>query len=194
MNTKKCSKCNTEKAIDSFAVYDGKPWCWCRQCQNDANRKWKLNNKEKARENNRLWRLNNPEKAISARKNWYLKNTARVRSYERNRRAADRNKWILIDRKKRLKQKYGITVEQYESMFREQGGACAICGGINLNGKRLFVDHNHETGAVRGLLCMNCNYLVGHGGDRKELLLRAAEYLDKHEFRVFGTIGNGGVK
>lgn len=55
----------------------------------------------------------------------------------------------------RYKQVYGITVEDYDRMFDEQGGVCAICG--NGTKRRLAVDHNHETGVVRGLLCPRCN-------------------------------------
>lgn len=59
-----------------------------------------------------------------------------------------------------LKKRYGVTAEQFERMVNEQGGACAICGTIPTR-RRLDVDHNHETGQVRGLLCMQCNTALG---------------------------------
>lgn len=68
-----------------------------------------------------------------------------------------------------LKYKYGITKEDYNKLFKEQNGKCAICGKhqIDLN-VRLCVDHNHLTGAIRGLLCMKCNYSLGHYESIKE--------------------------
>jgi hypothetical protein len=76
-----------------------------------------------------------------------------------------------------LKRKYGITVADYEGMLAAQGGGCAICGAPEPNGQSLHVDHCHDTGAVRGLLCFTCNAGLGlfdHDGER---LARAASYL-----------------
>ena len=54
--------------------------------------------------------------------------------------------------------RYGITPEDYERMSKEQGGVCKICGNPPQPGKRyLDVDHSHDTGKVRGLLCGACN-------------------------------------
>ena len=61
----------------------------------------------------------------------------------------------------RLRMRYGITLAEYETRFREQRGGCAICGHPPKT-RRLAVDHEHKTGRVRGLLCMRCNkYIVG---------------------------------
>ena len=60
-----------------------------------------------------------------------------------------------------LKRTYGITLEQYDQMFDQQNGVCAICGGTNSDGKRLSVDHNHTTNKVRKLLCQRCNVGLG---------------------------------
>lgn len=65
------------------------------------------------------------------------------------------------DRKKSLKVKYGITVERYEFMLQAQGGVCKICNKKCRSGNRLAVDHCHETGRVRGLLCGVCNTRLG---------------------------------
>ena len=83
------------------------------------------------------------------------------------------------------KRKYGITREQYEKMLREQEGLCAGChqpetvtrGGVV---RELVVDHNHETGAVRGLLCSKCNIMLGLCKDQTVVLLRLADYLVDH--------------
>ena len=85
----------------------------------------------------------------------------------------------------RLKQEFGITLEQYNELLAKQGGKCAICGatvtGVREKGKRehsLYVDHDHKTGSVRGILCSHCNFGLGNFRDSPALLLRAAEYLN----------------
>lgn len=81
-------------------------------------------------------------------------------------------------RERRYRRDYGITPLQYEEMVAEQSGLCLICGGPpNGRGKRLHVDHCHDTGAVRGLLCGNCNTALGLFGDDPDRLLAAAAYL-----------------
>lgn len=81
-----------------------------------------------------------------------------------------------------LQREYGITLDDYNNKFIEQNGCCAICKTpqIDLN-KPLFVDHNHETNAVRGLLCNTCNGGLGLLKDNKTLLLEAVNYLNKYE-------------
>lgn len=78
-----------------------------------------------------------------------------------------------------LRKSYGISVEQYDAMLAEQGGGCAICGVEfgDKGGRRLAVDHCHDTGAVRGLLCSNCNQGLGKFGDDIARLERAIMYL-----------------
>ncbi len=60
-----------------------------------------------------------------------------------------------------LKWRYGITPEQWQALHDEQGGLCGICRGPQQGKRRLGLDHNHETGLVRGLLCDRCNLMVG---------------------------------
>jgi hypothetical protein len=76
-----------------------------------------------------------------------------------------------------LKRHYGISLEDYDRMLKEQGGVCKICREECKTGRRLAVDHCHETGKVRGLLCYNCNRGLGHYQDSIELLQNATEYL-----------------
>lgn len=77
-----------------------------------------------------------------------------------------------------LKHRYNITPEDYERMYEEQGGVCAICGGPQASDKKRFdIDHDHTTGEVRGLLCNNCNRGLGHLQDSVPLLKKAVEYL-----------------
>lgn len=99
----------------------------------------------------------NPETA----RRWYRANLERTRSYRRFR-------------------MYGVSEVEYQALVQEQGGRCAICrnppegrgkGGV------LVVDHDHETGAVRGLLCGLCNMGLGKFADSPERLLGAVAYL-----------------
>jgi hypothetical protein len=76
-----------------------------------------------------------------------LRNEKRLQ-YERD--------YYIRNKSRKLLAKYGITEEAYEEMLLEQGGVCAICNGTNTNGKVLSVDHDHDTDAVRGLLCSRC--------------------------------------
>ena len=81
----------------------------------------------------------------------------------------------------RLKHKYGITGEQYAEMLEAQGGVCAICGRECQSRNRLAVDHCHETGKVRGLLCAHCNRALGMLGDSVNVLTAAVRYLERSE-------------
>lgn len=87
-----------------------------------------------------------------------------------------------------LMRKYGITLATYEIMFEQQNGLCNICGEPNKSTskktgeiKRMAVDHNHDTGKVRALLCHHCNTALGNFKDSKDILLKAIEYLDKFD-------------
>jgi len=84
-------------------------------------------------------------------------------------------------RRHNYKNRYGITVEEYDVLFEKQSGVCAICDkpeNLTKDGKlhMLAVDHNHETLQVRGLLCMNCNTRLGYF-EGKNLLSRMVSYL-----------------
>lgn len=80
---------------------------------------------------------------------------------------------------KRLQSTYGITLEDYGRMFVEQGGTCSICRSPQ-GDRPLVVDHDHATGAVRALLCSNCNAGIGMLKESPEVLARAIEYVDRH--------------
>ena len=83
-----------------------------------------------------------------------------------------------------LKRSYGITLNDYEEMFKSQGGCCAICNRHiseikHKRKKNLCVDHDHDTGEVRGLLCDKCNRGIGLLNDSIETLKSAIMYLQK---------------
>ena len=98
---------------------------------------------------------------------YYLKDRVK-----QNKRLKARNKaHPEIMRAQHLKGKYNMTPEEYAELVIKQGAKCAICG---LPFDKLVVDHNHETGKVRGLLCKQCNYALTGG---IAWLLKAAQYL-----------------
>lgn len=86
-------------------------------------------------------------------------------------------------RKSQLKCSYGITPEDYDRMLLEQNNSCAICNTKKPTGKwKVFaVDHDHNTGKVRGLLCNECNRGIGLLKDSLTILSSACNYLERHE-------------
>ena len=103
-------------------------------------------------------------KKLEATKRWWIKN---------------KEKKSAIQRKHNLQKKYGMSLEQFESLLKSQNNVCKICGNeppIRYSRKVLFVDHCHITGKVRGLLCVKCNLGIGHL-DTVEKLESAISYL-----------------
>lgn len=116
--------------------------------------------------------------AIRAKRRGCEKEKAYRKAYHRTEKTRRRTKNHLF------RQKYGITIEQYDEMLASQNGVCSICGGTTAVDKwqsglrNLQVDHCHDTGRVRGLLCFHCNTGIGHFRDNTELLLKAIKYLE----------------
>ena len=122
-------------------------------------------------------------------KAWRESNQARVIAYRRTPAAMEANRKRALafhyshpdaDWERNLWSNYRMTVEDFDKLLKAQEGRCAICG-IPESGvaqKRLYVDHCHKTGTIRGLLCIKCNFLLGHGNDDAGLLRRAANYLE----------------
>jgi hypothetical protein len=94
-------------------------------------------------------------------------------------------------REREISRLYGISVEEFRQMLASQDGCCAICGceppeqddskplPRGTASTRLHVDHCHTSGRVRGLLCGNCNTMIGLAGEDSKVLLAAVEYLEK---------------
>jgi len=92
--------------------------------------------------------------------------------------------WNVRERKASLKKHYNVSQEEYWAMYKAQNGCCAICNQKETNKvkgtlKHLAVDHNHETGKVRALLCSNCNRAIGLLGDSAQRVMSAFKYLEK---------------
>lgn len=80
-------------------------------------------------------------------------------------------------RKSALKNKYGLTQEDFQRLYESQDGKCAICLKL-VGGTKINVDHCHKTGKVRGLLCWNCNIAIGYFKDNTNNLKNALKYLE----------------
>ena len=154
---------------------------------------WTEERKKRARVSNRKWVAANREQALAdkrERESEYRKDPEKLARKQEKGRAAWRkyrstDKWIATARKAHLQHKYGITPEQYDRMFQDQNGVCAICkqpetasraGKIKL----LSVDHSHITKQIRGLLCDNCNKSLGTMHENIERLQSAIEYLNQY--------------
>ena len=117
---------------------------------------------------------------ITSRKRWrdnleVMRSNMRYYSKEWRQKHPERHKFF--SRRYDLRQ-FGMTVESYEQMLLDQNNLCAICHEPDQDGKRLAIDHDHETNRVRGLLCRRCNRAIGAFHDRADLLLSASEYLN----------------
>lgn len=110
--------------------------------------------KECQEKTNAKWRTKNPLYSVKRAASGYWRGPYR---------------WI------RIKERYGLTKKEYEKMLENQGGVCALCGGVN-GGKHLVVDHDHTTEVVRGLLCGGCNQALGFF-EKKGWVKRATAYL-----------------
>lgn len=132
-----------------------------REAYNEYMRLWRRENSERINEKNREKRRANPELA----------------KLDNERRRARHNP--LVNRDTMLKNNYGITLDRYQEMYSSQDGKCAICGDSKADcGKDgLVVDHCHDSGAVRKLLCTHCNKGLGQFREDTQRLSKAIEYL-----------------
>lgn len=136
-----------------------------------------------------------------AAKRWYWRNVEVARA--RQNRYYHENRPVLIEkmkawreklgskyresyRKHAVKKKYGLTLEEYDALTGDS--LCGLCGkgpdGRGPTGQRLHIDHDHFTGAIRGVLCRECNVGLGMFKDDIDLLKKAVKYLTSHGKKV----------
>lgn len=158
MAGRRCGKCGQTKALSEFSRSRNAS-SWCRSC---------------CAENARLWRAANLEKA---------------RDYDRARQDRQRTgKAKEWQRFYRWLTRHGLRPEDYDALFVKQKGLCAICGRSPEEGTFLHIDHDHETGRVRGLLCSPCNFGLGRFEDDPDRLRAAVRYLSKPPAEKIGLV------
>ena len=163
---KKCKKCGAEKPLDDFyraaGMRDGHR-NECKVC-------------DLAAKHERY--MADPAKAMARVKRWQQANPDRVSATQRARRARPEIK--RADRARHLRNKYGVTIEQYDDLLASQGGGCAICGREPRPDISLHLDHDHESGQLRGILCFRCNNALGDFDDDMSLLRAAVRYIESY--------------
>ena len=155
-----CSKCKVEKSLDDF--YKNKKQghsYYCKECQKgyvaDKNGGYKLKKLVKT-DTHKQCRMCLTMIPLDSKT--YCTPCESERQRTRN-----------------LKIKYDITPDDYNALFVKQEGRCGICKKVK--DENLCVDHDHETGVVRGLLCTKCNKAIGLLGDSREGVQDALDYL-----------------
>lgn len=126
---------------------------------------WKTSyqkHKEEKKSYARLYYKAHKQQMIAYKKKWRDKNPLKVKKHKLS--------WLKE-----------ITVELYYDIFNNQNGKCAICGIARTELSRdMCIDHNHATNKLRGLLCSNCNFMLGYGKESIEVFKNAIKYLKKH--------------
>lgn len=146
VDVKRCSKCRTMKDLEEFGpdkrANDGRQSA-CRGCMNQWHAEQYADDPQPKLEQARSWYEANPERGRSRSRRWSEANPERARE---------------LMRRAGLK-RFGITIADFEGLLAFQGGHCALCLATSHHPKarHLGVDHDHTTGEVRGLLCVNCN-------------------------------------
>ena len=146
----------------------------------------------KIREDHRNYNRKNREKILAYNREWKKLNREKVNEYQ-NRRYHARQAGAWTPRSPRdaktckenlhfntMKTRFGINKAKYEEMLQAQAGVCAICQQICAKNTRLSIDHHHDTGKVRGLLCNNCNTGIGLLKDDSKIIASAASYVNRH--------------
>lgn len=176
---KLCRRCFKERDDGDYYLVGKRISNICRGCHIKTSRRWQKLNIERVEVNRKAW-----EKANKNRRKIYLR---QYRIKNKKRRKEILAKWLKTDAgrafklNKHYKKKYGIKYSEYERMFGSQNGVCAICRNKEKNGKRLCVDHDHETGKIRGLLCNICNIALGFMEKTMGNIDAFFTYLAKHK-------------
>jgi hypothetical protein len=175
METKLCFSCVQYKPTSCFhkakKEKDGLQY-HCIDCSKQYHAKRYVEQKDKIRDQIETYRTNNKDKIEQSRLKWVAKNPEKVKEYQR------------VTNLKR----FGLSVKDYEMMFENQKGLCAICNNpetfVHFKTKKLAklaVDHSHATGKTRKLLCKTCNTALGLFKDDRNILLSAAQYLKDND-------------
>lgn len=177
---KDCRDCGKSKSLSEYnLVYTDKSVhrSYCKECQSEYYKK--KNATPAGVATRKAYREKNKE-SIARKKQEHLDkpgNREKSREYARKRYHSG---YKQRARANSLMLKYNITIEDYDKLLAEQDGKCKICGITpEGHGQYLAVDHCHETGTIRGLLCTKCNVSLGNFKDDAVLLAKAVDYLLK---------------
>ena len=143
--------------------------------------------KTTSKERSKKWREANKGRVKQYRDEWRAKNSEHVAEYQKNyhqeymaREDVQFNTWM-----RNLHRNYKLTPEDFNLLWDQQSGKCAICSEpMDPRGRRktaVAVDHCHDTGVVRGLLCRGCNTGIGSLKDSIDVLKSAVKYLERHK-------------
>ncbi|MFZ6002544.1 MAG: endonuclease VII domain-containing protein [Actinomycetota bacterium] len=163
MSSKRCTKCGLVKPLSAFYAMQGMRDGHrndCIECNKAAKRERHARDPEPYRERARQWALENSERRAA---------------YQAEYRNRPERKRVMRDLYYR--RTYGITADEVDEMLDAQNGGCAICGAKPERLASMHVDHDHDLGHLRGLLCIACNQGLGQFRDNPEILLRAIVYL-----------------
>ncbi len=134
-----------------------------------------MNAADRKREYARAWWAAHPEKKREYRK---CQRENRLAGFRRHY-AKNPERHITRVTRRMRERLYGVTQEKFDSMLKEQGGVCRICRKDSNGGRAWNVDHDHNTGTVRGLLCTNCNIGLGQFQENVETLANAIKYIQE---------------
>lgn len=147
---------------------------------------------ERGRKNNATYNLINKEQRTAKRRAYRAAHRDELNAYKKAWRAAHRERHVAYgktyrerpgyqeERRGRLVRRYGLSQTAYAAMLNAQGGVCATCLRPPENNRALCIDHDHQTGIVRGLLCHECNVAIGNMRDDHKTALSISRYLKKH--------------
>jgi hypothetical protein len=134
--------------------------------------------REKVVAGGRQHRAANKEEINAARRERYATDP----DYAESQRAYTRSRYVHVNAE-RLMSQFGMTIADYNALLARQNGVCRICK-TRPAGRRLAVDHCHDTDTIRSLLCNNCNLGVGNFKDNPALMRAAADYIEEAAARV----------
>lgn len=164
---KQCTGCQKTKPLTDFKLRSDtkKPMGRCRECDLIWHKEHYAQNRSRLREAAKVY--NQRPEVKEHRKRYKASRKAQDKVWKKD--------WDLT-------RHYGITLEILEETVRAQNNHCPLCVRyFPTDSRQWHVDHCHNTGKVRGVLCGNCNIMVGQSKENPDTLRRAAEYLEKHK-------------
>lgn len=182
---KKCPKCEIEKELceDNFAKDRSRKsgfYHTCKECVKKYHNVRNASPEGKARSKAYYAKIRQDEDRVEKKREYGRSEIRKQRQREAYKNPESKKKF----KGRMLKRIYGITIEEFENMLKLQNNTCKICPTKHLdNNKSLHVDHDHETGEIRGLLCDKCNRGLGYFKDNADFLESAIKYLNDYNGR-----------